>query len=283
MAKSAKGGKRKYEVAVSLWVDLLGYGAMLEAAQWDPTSPEAELALERIVRFQEVVAKHSNRHFPTFVMNDGAIVYRDLSPRDGGVTLDFLLRSIDLYHEINQIEKSEGHPGARAVLAAGFRVRRIVDYSKRLNAGEGKRIKEKLEAGEIGGMQAINHALMARHHADSTLELQHNYAMTKAYLVDAIGTKGGFGGPNLFIDENIFKNKIPDWIQISETIGWHGRGMEGSFGKFEIIKPCQKIKCAGDMRDAFELATALSPNPNILEIVRGSKLGNLRGAPKAGA
>ena len=47
---------------------------------------------------------HSNRHFPTFVMNDGAIVFRDMSPRSRGVTFDFLRRSIDLHREINEVD-----------------------------------------------------------------------------------------------------------------------------------------------------------------------------------
>lgn len=279
MAKVSKGEKRGIEVAASLWVDLLGYGAMLEKAQWDPTSEEATIAVERIVRFQNLVSKHSNRHFPTFVMNDGAIAFRDMSPRSRGVTFDFLKRSIDLHREINELDTGAGHAGARAVLAVGFRVRRHVNYTSRLQNGEGKTIKEKLAAGVIHGEQAINHALMARHHADSTPELQHNYAMTKAYLVDAGGSKMGFGGPNLFVDLNLFRGEPPAWISFSNKTAWEARGMQGSFGTFaELDRLAANATKFPEVRDAFEIAEALSPNPDIVRLIRATRVGDLRGA-----
>lgn len=274
MAKTAKGEKREFEVSACLWVDLLGYGSMLQDAGWDPTSPGAKAALNRIVAFQDVVSKHSTRHFPSFVMNDGAIAYRDLSPRTRGVTLDFLTRSAKLHAEINAVEDASGHPGARAVLAVGFRIRRNVDYSPRLQSGEGKTIKEKLAAGSIGTEQAINHALMARHHGDSTPELQHNYAMTKAYLADASGSKGGFEGSRLFIDLNIFHGDPPPWIGLSKQVSWAGRGMQGTFGALETLN--SKLADPADMRDAFEIAELLSPNPEILKVLRASRVGDLR-------
>lgn len=279
MATTAKGEKREFEVCVTVWIDLLGYGAMLEAAAWDPTSQMAKSALERIVSFQKLVSKASTRHFPTFVMNDGAIAYRDLSPRTGAVTFDFLSRAIALHAEINRHEVSKGHPGARAVLAAGFRVRRNFDYVERLTAGEGQVIKSKLAEKLISGDQAINHALMARHHSDSTPELQHNYAMTKAYLADSAGTKAGFVGANLFIDMNIFEGKPPDWITFSKQVTWSGRGMSGIFGCFSSLDglKARQVKLTG-LRSAFEVATSLSSNPDVVKIVRASRIGNLRTA-----
>jgi hypothetical protein len=277
MAKAPKGEKRGIEVAASLWVDLLAYGSMLEAAEWDPTSAAAAAALERIVEFQRLVAKHSNRHFPTFIMNDGAIVFRDLSPRSCGVTFDFLRRAIGLHREINDADRAAGYPGARAVLAVGFRVRRNVSYTSRLHAGEGKRIKEKLNEGLINAEQAINHALMARHHSDSTPELQHNYAMTKAYLVDSGGSKKGFKGPNLFIDLNLFQEQPPEWIKFSAETDWADCGMRGTFGTFEALDQvaANEAKLAG-MRDAFEIAGALSTNPDIVKLIRATRVGDLR-------
>jgi hypothetical protein len=277
MAKAPKGEKRGIEVSASLWVDLLAYGSMLEAVQWDPTSAAAAAALERIVEFQRLVSKHSNRHFPTFVMNDGAIVFRDMSPRSRGVSFDFLKRAIALHWEINDVDRAAGYPGARAVLAVGFRVRRNVSYTPRLQAGEGKSIKEKLIAGLIGAEQAINHALMARHHSDSTPELQHNYAMTKAYLVDSGGSKKGFKGPNLFVDLNIFQERLPDWISFTAKTDWTDRGMQGTFGTFESLDQvaANGAKLAG-IRDAFEIAEALSPNPDIVKLIRATRVGDLR-------
>ena len=250
---------------------------MLEAAGWDPTAEAARSALNRIVAFQETVSKHSMRTFPTFVLNDGAIAYRDLSPRSRNVTFDFLWRSVTLHAEINAAERAAGFPSARAVLAVGFRARRFVDYSQRLSTHEGLRIKEKLASGSIDPEQAINHALLARHHSDSTPELQHNYAMTKAYLVDSAGSKAGFGGPRLFVDMNIFVADQPKWAKFSETLDWSGRGMKGIFAAIDSlnISHARRTQFQG-VRDAFEIAQALSPNPEILNIIRSSRLGNLR-------
>lgn len=279
MATTAKGEKREIEVCVALWIDLLGYGSMLEGAGWDPTSQSAKSALERIVKFQDIVSKASMRHFPTFVMNDGAISYRDLSPRTGGVTFDFLRRAVELHSEINEVDISLGHPGARAVLATGFRVRRAVCHVDRLTLGEGRVIKQKLSDGLISSDQAINHALMARHHSDSTPELQHNYAMTKAYLADASGTKAGFIGPKLFVDLNIFDGEPPKWITFSNEVNWSGRGMSGVFGCFDAldISTANQVKHSG-IRHAFEVATSLSSNPNIIPLIRASRIGDLRKA-----
>lgn len=279
MATTAKGEKREFEVSLALWIDLLGYGSMLESAAWDPTSQGAKRALGRIVCFQDLVSKASMRHFPTFVMNDGAIAFRDMSPRTGGVTFDFLRRAIDLHTDINRSESSNGHPGARSVLAAGFRVRRNFDYVDRLTSGEGQVIKNKLSTNFISGDQAINHALMARHHSDSTPELQHNYAMTKAYLADAAGTRAGFAGPNLYIDMNIFDGEPPAWVNFSNQVSWSGRGMSGLFGCFSSLdeQKAHQGKLVG-VRHAFEIAAALSTNPDIVKTIRASRIGNLRKA-----
>jgi hypothetical protein len=277
MASSAKGIKREYEISVALWVDLLGYGSMLQGAAWDPTSEQAEAALERIVNFQKVVSRHSMRNFPTFVMNDGAVAFRDLSPRTNAVTFDFLRRAVELHTAINAQDQALGHPGARAVLAAGFRVRRTIDYSSRLNSGEGKAIKKKLGAGLMPVDQAINHALMARHHCDSTPLLQHNYAMTKAYLAESAGSRGGFEGAELFIDMNIIGSEGAPWIKFEKQVSWSGRGMSGEFGLLSSLDSQAAQGCGyAGIRNAFEVAPALSANPEILQIIRASRVGDLR-------
>lgn len=277
MASSAKGAKHEFEISIALWIDLLGYGKMLEDAAWDPTSPIAKAALNRIVQFQNIASKHSMRNFPTFVMNDGVIAFRDLSPRTNAVTFDFLSRAIELHTAINQADIASGHPGARAVVAVGFRVRRQIDYSMRLNNGEGKVIKEKFNAGLMSQTQAINHALMARHHCDSTPELQHNYAMTKAYLADASGSKAGFIGPGMFVDMSMFNDAAPSWINFSKIIPWAARGMSAEFGHLNTIDQRKADICKFEgLLGAFDVAARLSPNPDVLQVIRNSRLGDLR-------
>jgi hypothetical protein len=277
MANVAKGEKREYETSAAVWIDLLGYGAMLEEADWNPTSVAAKQAIERIVAFQEIVTRHSMRHFPTFVMNDGAVAYRDLSARSCSPTFDFLRRAYALHNEINATEEAKGHPGARAVLAVGLRVRRTVDYSRRLNGGEGLRIREKLNSGKISSDQAISHALMARHHCDSTPELQHNYALTKAYLADSSGKKGGIGGARFFVDRNIFGESVPKWVTHDTPANWANRGMQGVFLPISSIDIAAANSCEHDgVLDAFSVVKRMYQDPTVLASVKASRVGDLR-------
>ena len=112
-----------FQIAVVCWIDLLGYGAMIAEADFNPLHPKASEAMQRLRRFHEVVASHSFRLFPTLVMNDGAAAYRDLSLRSNENTYDFLMRAWKLFGDIREIETTQGFPGARVVLATGFRMR----------------------------------------------------------------------------------------------------------------------------------------------------------------
>jgi hypothetical protein len=231
MAKTSKGSMRKVEVSCVAWIDLLAYGAQIGAAGFNPAHDAATAAIQRLDRLHQVVSEKANRYFPTLAMNDGIIAYRDLSPRTHNVTYDFLRRSIDLFHHINDIDKNElGHPGARMVVAPGFRVRRILNFEQHLNDGKGKRIKEKLKEGTITPEQAINEALKARQFFDATPELQGNFALTRAYLADESGSAAGLGGANCFIDLSLFTSPHPDWITFSKTVEWSSRGMAATFG-----------------------------------------------------
>jgi len=119
----AKGTQFPFQVAVACWIDLLGYGSMIADAEFNPLHPEAKQAIARIRTFHEIVAQHSARYFPTLVMNDGAVAYRDLSLRSRSVTHDFLIRAWKLFEAIKAEDRKHGHPGARMVLCCGFRMR----------------------------------------------------------------------------------------------------------------------------------------------------------------
>jgi hypothetical protein len=69
----SKGVQFSFHVAVACWVDLLGYGSMISRAGFNPLHPDARQALVRTQAFHTIVAEHSARHFPTLVMNDGAV------------------------------------------------------------------------------------------------------------------------------------------------------------------------------------------------------------------
>lgn len=276
--KTAKGSMRKIEVSCASWVDLLGYGSMLEEAYFDPTSQLAESALERASSFHDVVSEASCRYLPTFVMNDGAVAYRDMSPRAKSVTFDFLSRSIRLFNRINRVDKEEcGHPGARMVIAPGFRVRRELDFDEFLNKGKGKKIKEKFSGGKIDGLQAINEALKARSYSDSTPELQANFAMAKAFIAESSGSKAGLSGPSCFIDTSIFADSLPDWISFSEMIPWQHKGMSATFGRLESIDTeLASAQCHKGILDAFEIAENIGTSREVVRKLRAGKVGNLR-------
>src|SRR5215469_632845 len=88
----AKGVVFHFQVCAVCWFDLLGYGAMIADADFNPLHPKASEALARLRRFHAIVALNSGRSFRTLVMNDGAAAYRDLSLRGSDATLDFLER-----------------------------------------------------------------------------------------------------------------------------------------------------------------------------------------------
>ncbi|ULH03210.1 hypothetical protein MF133_01895 [Aeromonas caviae] len=256
---------RKVEISCVAWIDLLAYGSQISASGFNPAHESAATAIDRLDRLHQAVSEKANRYFPTLAMNDGIIAYRDLSPRAHSVTYDFLSRSIDLFHHVNNIDMSElGHPGARMVVAPGFRVRRTLNFDKHLNEGIGKRIKQKLQEGAITPEQAVNEALKARQFFDSTPELQGNFALTRAYLADESGSAAGLGGANCFIDLSLFSSPHPDWISFSKTIEWSSRGMAATFGCLEKLdhERASAVQAKGIL-DAFEIAKTLSKDPDI--------------------
>jgi len=90
-------------------------------------------------------------------------------------------------------------------------------------------------------------------------------------------TSAGFTGPRLFIDMNIFTADQPKWIEFDEQVDWSGRGMRGTFGSLISLNAvhANRLNLQG-IRDAFEIAEELSPNPEILRIIRASRIGDLR-------
>lgn len=265
MAKTSKGSMRKVEVSCVAWIDLLAYGSQISASGFNPAHEFAAAAIDRLDRLHQAVSEKANRYFPTIAMNDGIIAYRDLSPRAHSVTYDFLSRSIDLFYHVNDADVRElGHPGARMVVAPGFRVRRILNFEKHLNEGKGKRIKQKLQEGSITPEQAVNEALKTRQFFDSTPELQGNFALTRAYLADESGSAAGLGGANCFIDLSLFSSPHPDWISFTKTIEWSSRGMAATFGCLERLdrERASAVQSKGVL-DAFEIAKTLSNDPDI--------------------
>lgn len=205
-------GALDFCISATAWVDLLGYGSMIAEAELNPIDERAKAAVDRLRQFHRIVAAHSGRYYRTLVLNDGAVAYRDLSLRDNGVTHDFLQRSKFLFDAIADVEKQNGWPGARIVLGLGFRARgskRGIDYAEsRVSA-----ILADMEAGNISAKEAVRKAGSIQRYSDGIPQLQANFAFTRSYVADAVGSRANLGGPNMFVDTTMFESgHPPPWV-----------------------------------------------------------------------
>ncbi len=265
--------KFPYQVAVTCWIDLLGYGDLIAASNFNPLHPKATRAVERLEEFHAIVAKHSDRNFRTLVMNDGAAVYRDLSYRSSSVTFDFLIRAWRLFQDLKLHEQERGFPGPRLVLAAGFRLRRHVQVDKQ-RASHLESVLTRFRNGEIGSEEAIREASTIRKSFDVVPELQANFAFTKAYVEESSGSKAGLAGGNFFVDLAIFAQARPDWLNIDGVVNWRFErlNMAASFGKVVGIGivPQEPGKVPG-MSNALEVAQYLTQDKDVLAKLRESR------------
>lgn len=230
--KARKGKKRKYPVTCVAWIDLLGYGAMLEKVGFRPDTHEAENAVARLNEFHRIVVDSAHKTFQAMPINDGAVFFRDLTDRSRWVTYDFVRNASIVHEKINQAEKKLGLPGARMIIATGFR---MLGKKARMDDGHRRSIMKRLSAGEIETKQAITEAFMARPVAGFVPHLQANFAFTKAYLADAGGSKAGLGGPACYVDLMLFSDPCPNWIEFDGVTKWSDRGLSVDFGKLKHI------------------------------------------------
>ena len=101
--KTSMGSKRTIEVSICYWVDLLGYGSMLNSVEFNPLSNNAQISVNRLKSFHNMIRNSSKaKVFNSLALNDGAIFYRDLSPRSKSVTFDFLNRAYKVHKQINE-------------------------------------------------------------------------------------------------------------------------------------------------------------------------------------
>lgn len=267
-----KGVAFPFQISVACWVDLLGYGQMISQAKFNPLDVESKAALKRLRRFHEVVAKHSARYFPTLVMNDGAVAYRDLSFRSRSVTHDFISRAWSLFEEISRVEQQDGYPGARMVLASGFRMR---GRKAGLEASSDhlrsilKRVSEK----SISIEQAIHEASRMRPRFDIIPQLQANFAFTKAYVAESSGSKGGLPGANFYLDLSVLKLPAADWIDLGPTITWSHKTLALS-ASFAMVKSLTRAPHPPggpiSVLSGLEVAESLAGDRNVLDALRAA-------------
>lgn len=254
--KRAKGRRYPVEICCVAWMDLLGYGSMLRPVSFNPSAPSAQQAVQRLEAFQAVVARHANRYMRALIVNDGVAYVRQLSPRTVSVTYDFLRRAFEAFKEVNDLDRGQGFPGARMILASGPRLR-IKDS---VSSADDHRdaILAKFQRGEISAEKAICAAARVLPYTGSLIELQANFAFTKAYLADESGSRAGLEGANFYVDTTIFDDRPPSWLDVESEIDWAVEGLSARFAKVANIdsETAGEMKHAG-MRDALEIAKAL--------------------------
>lgn len=250
----------------------MGYGGMISAASFNPLHPQSISVRDRLRDYHAIVASQSARLFPTLVLNDGAIAYRDLSYRSASVTYDFLSRCWKLFNAITAQEAASGYPGARMVVAAGFRIkgrRGGLDST----AAQFKAVIERLKDGSIDAAQAVHEAGRIRPYFDILPQLQANYAFTKAYLAEKSGGKGGLAGARCFIDLALFEDRDCGWIEFGLPVHWQDRklALRADFAPLLSMTPHsgQKPNPQG-LRSGLHVAQHLAGDRDVLNALRAA-------------
>ncbi|HYG47726.1 MAG TPA: hypothetical protein VD846_07265 [Allosphingosinicella sp.] len=272
MSRAGTGGL-PFQVAAVCWIDLLGYGSMIAEAEFNPVHPGARASITRLRAFHRIVAEHSDRQYRTLVLNDGAVAYRDLSLRSSRVTYDFLARSAALSEALRASERRNGWPGARMVLAVGFRAkgsRRAMDAA----SGQLDSILARLDAGQIGAEEAVREAASIDRYFDVLPQLQANFAFTKAYVADAGGSSAGLAGPRLFVDEAIFDGGVPRWVSSEPAIPFQDErlGIKARFVPVDrLVSPRRSGEEIPGMRNALQIAEAIAPSALVWDAIRAAQ------------
>lgn len=269
-----KGATVSFKVAATTWIDLLGYGPAIASAEFNPMHPNSVRMMRRLRNFHEVVAKHSHRYFRSFTINDGAVLSRDLSWRSASVTRDFLVRSWRLFRDVQQAEFNAGEPGARLVLAAGFRVpgsKRGIDAS----FAHIRSIFDRLDDRVITKEQAMREAAMHRPYSDLMPQLQANFAFTKAYLAEQSGSSGGLPGANFYVDLVLLNEALPvSWLRLGKPIDWSYPKLDlrARFASLSDISVPPATDPDEAFRDGLAVAQALAPSHDVLAALQTMRL-----------
>lgn len=244
-------------VALAFWLDLRGYGAMLNNAGFDPTHREAKAAIERLRRFQEVVARHSQNSFPTLVINDGAVAYRDIGFTVANRAFPFIQRCWDLYQSATEADQQLGGIGLRGVLAAGLRAKGSNRGILAENEAMTNIIKH-LVNGRISEAEAISAACKVRRVHDIVPQLQANFAFARAYTADQGAREGKLTGSRFYLDMRILREGIPGWMAAGEPTHWEPQ-VESLSALATTFVEVQTISDARDREQAIRTGRELRP------------------------
>lgn len=209
-----------------MWSDLLGFGNIFEENNWVLNEANKRQIYNRLETAHSSALYYSSPYERALILNDGiAKVFHPESKfedKNNILSISLFLRScVELHISINSSEIESGYPGCRSVLAFGENIEyladdiRYDDYVMNYTKPKGSEISS-----------------FAKHAGNPIViynpkELQMNTAFSKAYLLEAGGTRAGLSGNKFFIDESVInaiiafttaKNYKPTWEEREEGL-----------------------------------------------------------------
>lgn len=173
-----------------IWCDLLGYGEPFIKSNWNLYKSES---MQNLIRIKSLADTFRNTNFfmaeKGLMLNDGIIRNLDLFPSNKHAYnyLFWFERTIMDFDHLNYIDKSNGFPGARAVLTFGHRYQYMDNET---TAGYYMQatpdVKKEYDKNTI---------------LYSPKEFQMNTAFSKAYIMESYGSRIGLSGSNFYVDE----------------------------------------------------------------------------------
>jgi hypothetical protein len=183
------------------WTDLLGFGADIYRAKWEPSKRLWKSIFNRITEaHRECYRKIDLLTEFVLTLNDGIVRCVNLTDIHQIQQLSMWLRECVLTHNlINTREKQKHLPGARTILAHGKKLIHgpseltledfVLNYTKR----------------DPNGPSRLPRRLAERVIASNPEPLQLNLAFSKAYILDRLGSKRGISDGHFYVDESVFQ------------------------------------------------------------------------------
>lgn len=184
--------------AICCWSDLLGFGGMVSENNWKPDKKGWMAIANRLRNAQSFCIQSYGTGEYIFVSNDGFIRNLDLSREPGHIQFfSIWFRGLIWYHiSINSMERKQGYPGTRTIVAGGERL--LHNWDKFTSAD----LLYHFEGRDIGPDSSYSRRekeiIM-----ENPLPLQMNTAFSKAYILDSGGSKQGLPGNNFYIEQSV--------------------------------------------------------------------------------
>lgn len=185
-----------------MWSDLLGFGSLFEEKNWNLDVEQCRKIYDRLETAHSAVLYYSSPQERNLILNDGiAKVYHPYTKKIGPnniLSISLFFRScVELHMSISKAEHDIGYPGCRSVIAFGDNIEyladeiRLDDYILNYSKPQGSDLSEL--AKKTGNPVVVY----------NPKELQMNTAFSKAYMIEAGGTRSGIPGNYMYIDQSV--------------------------------------------------------------------------------